>query len=310
MWQAGHGMHGLGDLPNGIFSSAASGVSDDGDTVVGRGQAVLGSRAWSRAWRWTRAEGMVDLGDLPGGIIASAASDVSSDGTVIVGYGSSTAGFEAFRWTVETGMVGLGDLRGGGFHSAASAVSSDGLVIVGFGQTRAGREAFRWTKHRGMRTLGDLQGGEVSSEAADVSADGSVVVGRARTDRGDAAFVWDVRRGMRSLRDVLVGAHGVDLDGWVLGAATAVSDDGSIIVGTGTNAQGRTEAWRAVLPRERAARSPSAAGLVFTTDADVLPRITAATKPRRNGEGGLYGAALSIVARTLPALQVGSPGSP
>jgi len=149
----------LGDLPSGIFSSVASAVSADGSVVVGRGEAILGERAWSRAWRWTREDGMVDLGDLEGGLPASLAHDVS--------------------------------------------------------------------------------------------ADGLTVVGSFRSGSGPKAFVWNARRGMQSVRARLAEAPGLDLSGWTLSRTVAVSDDGRTLAGTGTNPEGRTEAWLAVLPGPR-----------------------------------------------------------
>jgi hypothetical protein len=53
---------------------------------------------------------------------------------------------------------------------------------------------------------------------------------------------------MRSIRDILT-AEGVDLSGWTLDGASAVSADGRTIVGTGTRPDERTEeAWLARLP--------------------------------------------------------------
>ena len=54
---------GLGDLPGGVFSSSAGGVSADGSVVVGSGTSANGYEAF----RWTQATGMVGLGDLSGG---------------------------------------------------------------------------------------------------------------------------------------------------------------------------------------------------------------------------------------------------
>jgi probable HAF family extracellular repeat protein len=191
---------------------------------------------------------MVDLGDLPGGTILSFATDVSSDGFVVVGESHSRSGFEAFRWTPEGGMVGLGDLDGGRFRSSALAVSADGSVIVGFGTVSSGTQAVRWTRGGRMRPLGDLPGGAIASQAYDVSADGARIVGVGRTAKGNEAFLWDARGGMRNVHNLLVETHGLDLAGWTLLAATAVSADGRAMAGTGINPHGNQEAWLAVLP--------------------------------------------------------------
>jgi uncharacterized membrane protein len=140
-------------------------------------------------------------------------------------------------------MQGLGDLPGGQFSSIANGVSANGSVIVGAGSTGFGPydfEAFRWDANDGMQGLGYLPGSS-SSVAFDVSADGTIVVGSS-----GGAFIWDRDHGMRSLLDLLVTA-GVDLTGWVLSAATAISADGLTVVGNGLNPYGRQEAWIARL---------------------------------------------------------------
>ena len=231
-------MVGLGDLPGGTFVSAAIAANGDGSVVVGVSRSANGLEAF----RWTEATGMVGLGDLPGGGFASEAFGVSSDGSVIVGRGFSSSGQEAFRWTQGTGMIGLGDLPGGNFDSRALAISTDGAVVVGESTSAAGREAFRWTQTTGMVGLGDLPGGQFFSEAFGVSVDGSVVVGHGFSSTGEEAFRWTQATGMQSIRDILIAA-GIDVTGWRLETANAVSADGAVIVGSGLNPNGDIEAW-------------------------------------------------------------------
>jgi probable HAF family extracellular repeat protein len=146
-------------------------------------------------------------------------------------------------------MVGLGDLPEGGNSSHFRAVSSDGSVAVGFGQSASGGEATRWTEETGMVGLGDVPGGLSYSDAYDVSADGSIVVGLARVaDNTYTAFIWNAVDGMRDLKSVLTDDYGLDLTGWELRTATAISDDGRVIVGSGLNPDGRLEAWKATIP--------------------------------------------------------------
>lgn len=92
--------------------------------------------------------------------------------------------------------------------------------------------------------LGDLPGGRFFSQALGVSADGSVVVGRGNSSSslGDEAFIWDETNGMRSLQNLLE-SEGIDLAGWNLLNAAAISNDGLSIVGTGINPGGNREAW-------------------------------------------------------------------
>jgi probable HAF family extracellular repeat protein len=255
-WTQAGGMVGLGDLPGSAFDSEATGVSADGAVVVGRGISGGGNEAM----RWTQAGGMVGLGDLPGSAFVSQAQGVSADGAVVVGYSLSASGEEAFRWTQAGGMVALGDLPGGGFFSPVQAVSADGSVVVGRSSSSSSTppfsEAFRWTEADGMVGLGDFPGGTFSSAAGGVSADGSVVVGSGQSASGPEAFVWTASDGILSLQTLLGTAVPA---GWTLRGAADVTVVGTdaIIVGTGMNPDGQTEAFRAVLPGVIVATEPS-----------------------------------------------------
>jgi uncharacterized membrane protein len=95
----------------------------------------------------------------------------------------------------------------------------------------------------------------VLSAAYATTADGSVVVGSGGIEGNcgpfgcqtvSRAFIWDAQHGMRDLATVLTAA-GLDLTGWTLSEARGISANGRVIVGTGTNPDGNTEAWRADL---------------------------------------------------------------
>ena len=96
-----------------------------------------------------------------------------------------------------------------------------------------------------MVGLGDLPGGTFNIGAWDTSADGSVVVGFGNSADGSEAFIWTEADGMRALQTILEDDYGLDLTDWQLLSATGVSADGAVIVGWGTNPEGRFEAWRA-----------------------------------------------------------------
>jgi len=253
-WTSAGGMVGLGFLP-GIAFSAASGVSADGSVIVGGGG--NGPEAFTNeAFRWTSSGGMAGLGFLPGiptngAQTYSNALALSADGSVVVGYGSSASGEQAFRWTLGGGIVGLGYLSAGTFpFSLATALSRDGSVVVGVSNssnTGSRDQAFRWTSGGGMVGLGFFPAGKTSF-ASGTSADGSVVVGSGEAPfLGNSAFIWDATHGMRSLQQLLTD-DGLNLTGWTLQDARAISADGNTIIGTGRDPSGNSQAWIAVIP--------------------------------------------------------------
>lgn len=170
-------------------------------------------------------------------------------------------------------------------ETVAAAVSADGKTVVATDQLvwqlnvdpvsqYPYEQAVMWRDGQ-WRQLGRFSlppGPEfVGSTATDVSAEGDTVIGQALLVATDATtpgldplllegdpdgfgriqvpFIWDVERGMRPLARVLAGDYGLDLEGWRLNQATAISDDGTTIVGVGVNPEGVQEAWRAVMHR-------------------------------------------------------------
>ncbi|TKB79524.1 MAG: PEP-CTERM sorting domain-containing protein [Nitrospira sp.] len=252
-WTSSGGMVGLGDLPGGgnITNSWARGVSQDGSVVVGYGTSGGNNgQASNEAFRWTSGGGMVGLGDLPGGLFHSEANNVSGDGSTVVGFSlSDNNRTEAFRWTSDGGMVGLGALPSSIFYSQAYGVSADGSVVVGLSGPASSPEAFRWTSSGGMVGLDDLPGGFFSSQAYAVSGDGQLVVGLGNGANGPSGFIWDPVLGMRDLQTLLETQGGLvgDLAGWSELRPLAISENGTWIVGMGTNPSGDLEAWRAQL---------------------------------------------------------------
>ena len=244
-WTMAGGMVGLGGLSGGnsFVASGATGVSADGEVVVGYGRRSLEP---TEAFRWTAAGDIVAIG-IASGNTTGRATAVSDDGNVVVGSGLHTAADEAaFRWTGSEGFTGLGFLPGG-YSSSATGTSGDGSVVVGASSnaTPLGTEAFLWTVNGGMRGLGTFTG-SFGSVAWDVSNDGSIVVGF-DTLGGRTAFVWTETGGMQSLLTVLATNGATGLTGWSLREAKAISADGRWVVGTGTNPLGSDEAFLADL---------------------------------------------------------------
>jgi len=247
-WTAPGGMVGLRSL--GLTGdSRASGVSTDGNFVVGEGRYGVSS---SFAFRGTTAGVFSNLGDHPGGSDFGRAFGVSGDGSVVAGTGSDFAGGFSFSWTAATGLIHLSG-HPSSFGSTANAVSADGNFIVGQVELAAGRFAYEWTSAGGMISLGDLPGGSVTSNAFAVSTDGRVVVGSSSSTSGTNAFLWTQANGMQSLQDLLTSlGQGSAMSGWRLESATGISADGKTIVGYGVNPSGVREAWIATVPEPSA----------------------------------------------------------
>lgn len=255
----------VGSAPELLPFTNATDVSYDGSVVVGE------------RYRWTQATGAQDIGQL--GSLGAAAYGVSRDGSVVVGFSDGPNGREAYRWTQSGGMQGLGFLSAANSLSRASDVSGDGSIVVGSGYGGA----FQWTQATGMiplATTGPLkqpflgQPNVISADGSTVagqspqawlwtaagglnflgfnqavyglSADGSVAVGGDQwsSDSG-IAFIWDSVNGARPLQDYLQNDLGLNINGWTLYAALGISDDGTKIVGVGTNPYGVQEAWYA-----------------------------------------------------------------
>ena len=92
-----------------------------------------------------------------------------------------------------------------------------------------------------MQPLGDLPGGAFQSKATGVSADGSVIVGTVTGASGSEACIWNAQLQIQSLGQLLQDA-GRARD-WRLTEICGVADDGSVIVGWGTNPQGENAGW-------------------------------------------------------------------
>ncbi len=274
-WTESAGVQNLGFLTPGDTDSSATGVSANGSVIIGY-SGVLGGTFDREAFRWTPSAGMEGLGLLQGHT-HSHARGVSADGAVIVGSSYTWrpgGGYpqEAFRWTQTGGMQGIGFLPGDD-ASAAAAVSADGSTIVGGSYLVGGfgSHPFRWTQAGGMQPLGPGPGGS-DCDALSVSGDGSLIVGTCYTPTGVVAMIWTPELGIRSLEQALVNEYGLQLPGWRLAVAHAVTADGRAIVGVGRNPGGSEEAFLAILSP---ACDPCDANCDGVVDAfDIEPFIT------------------------------------
>lgn len=170
------------------------------------------------------------LGGLTATDVYSEATAISGDGLTVVGYSFDEHGdIRSFRWTADTGMVVLPAINPEWSYGEAFGVSHDGSVIVGqdynLGSEDGGtRQAYLWTAGPSPSDPGTTTGlpyadTEYSyATAKAVSADGSTVVGA--EGGGYRAFLWTAATGTQIIAD----------DG---SAATSVSGDGSVVVGSG-----------------------------------------------------------------------------
>jgi uncharacterized membrane protein len=233
-----------------VFSNMyyATAVTPDGQHVVGeiRGPGLLPVPL--DAFRWTNAGGVEDLGVVPESQTqGSNAQAVSADGTVTVGWCFTPDATVAARWVQGVGMVRLSGVPTDNY-SEGDGMSPDGTIVVG----TVGQDAFRWSVGAGLVNIGRLadtdDAGASQAIAVGTTANGSVIVGYTqfqRLDDGsffDAAFIWDQAHGMRGLQQALSDDYGISTRGWTLDRATAITPDGSTIVGYGSDG-GVTEGW-------------------------------------------------------------------
>ncbi len=234
---------GLGDLAGGSFHSAALDVSDNGGVIVGYGTSVSGREAF----RWTGGV-MTGLGDLAGGSYQSEAKAVSPDGSRVTGYGT-VSGQNVFTWDETNGMQDV-------YASAiAYDISADGNNLAGnVNASFIIPEITTIQYHRAARWSGgtpNIIGPEITGTGSQydslfygLTPDASIAVGSYKTSSSGPYFAvsHDSINSIRNLKTVLTNG-GIDMTGWELTAATAISADGSVIVGYGTNPDGNQEAW-------------------------------------------------------------------
>jgi len=224
-----------GGVVGGPFTFAqARGVTPDGATVVGYDYAA---GVGVEAFRYNVSSGaMLDLAHLANGGYAARAYAISSNGSIVVGSDFTTNGGgvttqDPVIWVGTPGNWTVSPIPSAiGTNGEAFAVSGDGSVVVG----QSGGQAFEWTKAGGLVPIG-------GTEAEGISNGGTTIVG---TD-GSHALIWNGSTTPQNLQAFLVANYGLGtaLNGWTLTNATAITPDGSTIVGTGIDPQGHSEGW-------------------------------------------------------------------
>ncbi len=145
----------IGDLPGGFHTSYARGVSSDGSVVTGLSYATGGALAF----RWDQESGMEALPVLPG-TAGYQGGTVSPNGKYITGTHGfpSQQGQNGFVWSEETGTVSIGSLPGGRNMSSLGGITDEGVSVgwSDFDLTPTGYSLYRavkWTPQGGLEEL-------------------------------------------------------------------------------------------------------------------------------------------------------------
>lgn len=233
-------------------------ISADGSTIVGSSPGTAGGQnvAVFRGGVLSVIPG-IDGANNDGISGGQSAYGVNADGSVVVGETRrfSTGQPVAFRWTSATGATAIASPG-----TRAAAVSADGSVVIadrGGASTPFQGEIYRWTSS-GTETIALTGFGGVALNIAGMSGDGRAAVG-SMARFGPEAIYWTPELGVVRLSTYLP-TLGIDLTGWTLTHATAISADGSRLVGYGQrvlpSGLTRTQGFLVVIP------SPGAAGLL------------------------------------------------
>jgi uncharacterized membrane protein len=164
---------------------------------------------------------------------------MADDGSVIIGSKSG----RGFRWSLNSGLEFLfNEESEPGF--TPRSISQDGQKIAG--EIFAGSSvASLWTFGQELQVLGPPA--PESTLVEDISLDGSVIVGRGNgISSFDNSYVWTSQGGFFSIEEYFLQS-GMDIAGWVIESAQAISADGNVIAGYGKY-NGVTQAFVASVP--------------------------------------------------------------
>ncbi|MGO9923107.1 MAG: Ig-like domain repeat protein [Isosphaeraceae bacterium] len=258
--------------PLGAYTSAAA-VSADGSTVVGNSLLGAGGPIY-----WTQRTGVVFLRDSSGNIYPGVATGVSGNGSVIVGDGSLGGG--AFRWA--NGIAApISQLAA----ANANSVSTDGTIIAGDVDTGGGWSPYMLTG--ATLEVNFLPPGDYSNPflGTTMSANGDVLAGNPTggLTEGPPLGTWQWNDGtLIQFPDSTTGSD-----------ATAVSPDGSVVVGSigGNGAGGLTQAFEwtnggtngVVTPLTWPAGYNTGSATAVSTDGSTIVGVMS---PPGNGGGG------------------------
>ncbi len=223
-------------------------LTGDGSAVFGTGFSIEAGTSFidSRPYRWTPSGGYEFL-DIPPSSTVAIPTGTNSDGSVTVGFtrpGGGEAPLIPAIWS-EDGSVRNIDGPADTSISFFRDVTPDGSVLIGGGRFTDSNvpRSYSWTEDGGWLDLGDFPAGGTGGFPLAVSDDGSVIVGTYTLfGFGGRAYIWTEDTGITDLNDFARGL-GIDLLGWTLTEATAISADGRTIAGVGTNPAGVDDSW-------------------------------------------------------------------
>jgi uncharacterized membrane protein len=191
-------------------------------------------------------DGGVQTLSTPQGVTNSEALAISVDGSVIAGWFLRTGqDWRAARWIGSEDFLELLMPSAPGFsQSQANSISADGSVIVGYAGGSVPSVGMRWLND------GSINATIQNFIPSGVNHDGSLMVGRSYIGGQHMAARWTSESGPVNLLSYL-RSRGEPAYGWsALWSATAVSQDGKVIVGIGAYNGNPTVGFVAFAPLE------------------------------------------------------------
>ncbi len=235
--------------------SSCDGISDNADWFVGQSISNIEIKKMDSiemevrtidAVLWHNGS-LTSLGSLGGNAnygSNATATCVSDDGSVVVGSSSTNDGpYTGFIWSGGS-MQPLPPLSGATGSCAAKDMTPDGSTIVGWSSLPDDDSHYTLVAWRNGTAVDlGVPGGFNSSRDVRVSDDGNVIAGEYAADHGSMPFIWTSATGAVPI-PTLLQSRATDAEGWSNLTVTDISGDGRVIVGQGTNPDGKTEAWR------------------------------------------------------------------